>query len=356
VGLTLAVATTARADAPPTVTVCRPAVREVQDYLNFNGTAEAAEKVTLRARATGTVEKVHFREGTDVKKDEVLFTLDNRLARVQYEAARVQLERAKVALRQAETARDRLRKLADRGVVDPAELERVATEIEVARLGVAAAEAAVREAELSVDAFTVRSPIDGRIGRALVTAGNRAKADDTELAVVLGSATVLVSFPIPADTYQAWTRSGALQPGKRLQVNVLVGQGQDDSRETAVDFIDNHVENKTGTVLLRARLANPDGTILPGQGVRVRVADGPPRKGLFLPVPFPEKRGEKPEVLVVSGKDGLAWRSVECGRRVGELIEVRRGLKADDRVVIGGEVPDLKKGPFQFLELPVPAP
>ncbi len=260
------------------VTVARPVTRQITDYQEFAGRIEAAQSVDLRARVTGYLENIHFKDGADVKKGDILFAVDAR----PYQAA---LDQAQANLRAAEAQRDlskrnleRLRALAK--AVGQADVDAADAAFQSATAQVDAAKAGVVVARLNVDFATVRAPIDGRIGRALVDPGNLVKADDTLVAKLVSVDPMYVYFDVDERTVLLLARKAKVKELADTQAAVSVGLADDTDfplRGTC-NFVDNRVDANTGTLMMRAVLPNKERLLRPGQFVRVRLPIGAPTR------------------------------------------------------------------------------
>jgi RND family efflux transporter MFP subunit len=323
--------TSALVAAPPEVVVVRPVEREVTDYAWLIGRTEPGTTVEIRPRATGLLEKAFFPEGAEVRKGDVLFQLDDRLQRAELARAEAGLARAEAEVRRAELEHRRLARLADGKAVEREEVDKSAAGVESARAGLMATRAGLELAKLNLDQTSLRSPIDGRIGRALVDAGNLVKADGGPLAVVVSVHPLRVAFDVDESTLLRIARR-MREAGRGEKPPVAVGVGDEDGypHRAALDGIDHQPDPKSGAFRARATLANPKGELLTGVLTRVRVPLGP-RKALYIPkTAFLDVR--EAVVLVLTDKQVLEAREVRPGNSVGDLVEVQ-GLKPDDRVV-----------------------
>jgi multidrug efflux pump subunit AcrA (membrane-fusion protein) len=293
----------------PQVEVVQPASREVSDYEVFTGRTEASATVQLRARVTGYLTRVHFKNGAEVKRGDVLFEIDSR----PYKA---ELDKAEAALTLAEA---RLKK------ADAAGREEARARVRVAR--------AARElARLNLAFTRVTAPLSGRMGRPL-DAGNVAKADETTLATLTSSKPIYAYFDIDERTALRLRREGL---SGKLEAAVGLADEKGFPRQAVVDFLNGRVDPKTGTLRLRAALPNADGLLLPGLFVRVRLTTGKPRKALLVPERALKKHRKTSFVFVVNAKDQLEVREVRLGLRHADQVVVKEGLGAAERVVLTG--------------------
>jgi multidrug efflux system membrane fusion protein len=329
---------TADEPAPPEVAVVKPPVRQVADQEEFTGRTEAASAVDVRARVTGRLDKVHFKDGSEVKEGELLFEIDPRLYRAELARAEAALAEGEARLKRLDADLKRMKALLDRGAVGREEYEKLLGDRSEAEATLAAARAALQIAKLNLEYATVKAAISGRIGRRLVDVGNLVRADETVLAAIVSEKPAYVVFEVDDRTVLRLRRAvrdgkvkGATDPG----LPVAVGLADEDGfpHRGRLDFMDNRVDPERGTLLMRATLPNSDGLIMPGLFARVRLTVGEPSRALLVPEEAVLKEEGQASVLVVGDKGVLESKKVVLGPRVGRLRAVREGLGEDDRVV-----------------------
>jgi RND family efflux transporter MFP subunit len=327
-----------RADAkPPEVPVARAVVREVTDHEDFTGRTDAAARVELRARVTGYLLKTAVKEGAEVKKGDVLFEIDSRPYRAELDKVEAALKLGEARLRLAEANLKRVKALFDRKTASQEDLDRAAAERTVAEAEVRAAQANREVARLNLDFTRVVAPIDGRIGRQAVDPGNLVKADDTILATLVNRDPMHVYFDVEERSALRLLRSVREDKGKDRKIPAAIGLAEEDSfpRRGVVDLADNHVNADTGTLRMRAVLPNKDGLLMPGLFVRVRLTTGAPHKELMVPRQAVMVEERQRFVYVVNDKDAIERRDVQVGQASDGWLVATRGLKADERVVVG---------------------
>lgn len=322
----------AAAEAPE-VPVSRPAPREVTDYEVFPGRAAASRTVEVRARVSGYLTKVTFKDGSEVKQGDLLFEIDPRPYRAELEKAQAGVALAKARLKQADVEYQGARALAGQKTVGRPELDRASGRREEAEAGLRAAQASLDAARLTLDFTQVHAPMDGRISRRRLDPGNLVKADDTPLATLVAADPLYVYFDVDEPTLRRLEKEKA--PGT-APVAVRLGGEDGYPHEGRIDFVDNRVGPDKSTVQARAVLPNPGGRLRPGQFAWVRVAAGEPYRALLVPEAAVWSVGGRKFVYVVNDKDVLEARPVTLGQREGESVAVKGGLKATDRVVVGG--------------------
>ena len=322
----------------PEVSVATVLARPVREWDDFTGRVSAVETVDLRPRVSGYVQRVAYEEGQRVRKGDLLFAIDPRPYRAALDRAQAELERARSEARLAGAQNVRAKALVEAKAISREEFETRDAATAQGNAAVRAAEAAVAAARLDLQFTQVRSPIDGRAGRALVTEGNLAQADATLLTTVVSQDPVHVYFE--ADE-QTWLRYGRLQrEGERAASDnpVRVGLAGEDGHPHAgsVDFVDNRVDPATGTIRARAVLRNPDGRFTPGLFARVQLEGS----GEFDALLVDDKAvltDQDRKYVYVLGEDNTAQRrDVVLGRVIDGLRVVRSGLAPGDRVLVSG--------------------
>lgn len=319
--------------APPEVVVVKPVEQVAFDHATFRGRTEASTTVEIRSRLAGSLDKVLFKEGATVKMGEVLFQLDDRLQRAEVEKVQAEMKRTEARLKVAELDYSRLVKLGEAKSVSQEEVARTAAALEEAKAAHLAARATLEVAKIKLGFTRLFSPIDGRIGRAKVTAGSVVQSADV-LATVYALDPLYVYFDLDERNLLRLVRYTRERKDETSTVGLAITGDEGFPRKAVVDFLEPSVDPKTGTLRVRAVLPNPKEEVRPGQAVRVRVQLGGTRKALFLPEEaFGETRRGGHMVLVVNDNNTVEERLVEIGMTDDHLVEVTKGLTADDRVV-----------------------
>jgi RND family efflux transporter MFP subunit len=319
------------------VPVVRPVAREVVDYEEFTGRVEAASRVDVRPRVTGYLLKASFREGDEVKAGDLLFEIDPRPYKAELDRAEAGLRQTEARVKVAEANMQRLKALAARGAAGPEEVDRAAAERTEAAAAVQAAKASLDVARLNLDFTRVSAPIAGRIGRRLLDPGNLVKADETLLATIVSRDPMYVYFDVDERTFLHLRRAALDARSKADKMPVAVGLADEEGypRRGVADYIDNQVNTETGTIRVRAVLANKDDLLRPGLFVRVRLALGAPYKAILIPAEAVLAEEGVKRVYIVNDKGVIESRAVVLGRTQDGLRIVTRGLTAEDRVVVG---------------------
>ncbi|MGH8728935.1 MAG: efflux RND transporter periplasmic adaptor subunit [Burkholderiales bacterium] len=326
---------------PPAVSVAEVVAKEVSQWDEFTGHVAAVETVEIRPRVAGYIDKVNFDEGKEVTKGDVLFVIDQRpfkaeLARTRAELARVQA-RSKLASAQVE----RFRRLVESRAVSEDEYdERVAADTQ-AKADIRAAEAAIEIAKLNLEYTEIRSPIDGRASRALVTPGNLVSIGTTLLTTVVSLDPVYVYFEGDEQTYLRYGEMARNheRPSSRDVANpVFVGLGNEEGfpHEGRMDFVDNQLDPATGTIRARAVLGNKSRAFTPGLFARVKLLGSGKFSALLIDDKAVLTDQDRKYVYVLGEGNTAQRRDVNPGRMVEGLRIVNQGLKAGDKVIVHG--------------------
>lgn len=322
----------------PQVSVATVLSEPVQRWDEFTGRVSAVDSVELRPRVSGYVQRVAFVEGQDVRKGELLYVIDPRPYRAALDQAQAQLERARSEASLAAAQNARARTLIEAKAISREDFEARTAASRQGNAAVRAAEAAVAAARLDLQFTEVRSPIDGRAGRVLVTTGNLAQADATLLTTVVSQDPVYVDFE--ADE-RAWLRYGQ-QAGVGAQAiahnPVQVGLVSEDGYPHAgtVASVDNQVDPGTGTIRARARVPNRDGVLMPGLFARVRLAGTGTAQALLVDDKAVLTDQDRKYLYVLGAGNTAQRRDVTLGPVVNGLRVVDSGLKPGDKVIVNG--------------------
>ncbi|MBL8261593.1 MAG: efflux RND transporter periplasmic adaptor subunit [Xanthomonadaceae bacterium] len=314
----------------PEVSVAQVLQRDVTQWNDVTGRFSAVETVELRPRVSGYIERVAYREGDEVRKGQLLFVIDQRPYRAALAQAEANLERARSEARLARSQDARAQALIDAKAISREEFDTRKAATAQGDAGVRAAEAAVASARLDLQFTEVRSPIDGRAGRALVTTGNLAQADGTLLTTVVSLDPVHVYFE---SDEQAFLRDGTAS-SSRVRVGLADETGY--PHEGIVDFVDNQVDPATGTIRARAVLKNTDRRFTPGLFARVQLEGGARAQALLIDDKAVLTDQDRKYVYVLGKGNQAVRKDVVLGRSVDGLRVVESGLAAQDTVIVNG--------------------
>jgi RND family efflux transporter MFP subunit len=329
---------------PPQVSVARPVAKKVTEQDEYVGRFVAVDSVEIRARVSGYLSEIHFTDGQFVKEGELLFTLDRRPFQADLAQARANLAQTKANLAYAVTDLARGKDLVGRNVISQQTFDQRTQAKAVAEANVAAQEAAVKQAELNLEFTELRAPVSGRIGDRRVSVGNLVMGNLTGTTTLLATiqSTDPIRFEFTADE-AAYLRYVRLT-GNRLDVNnagkvpvkLKLLDEQIFSHQGRMDFVDNAIDNSSGTIRARALFPNPNGTFTPGMFGRIQVAAGPPAEALLVPDAAIGTEQVRKFVLVVDDQDVAQAKYVTLGPVIDGLRVVTSGLLADDRVIVNG--------------------
>ncbi|MXF46871.1 efflux RND transporter periplasmic adaptor subunit [Raoultella sp. Lac2] len=327
----------------PAVSAADVVVKSISQWDSFNGRIEAVESVQLRPRVSGYIEKVNYTDGQEVKKGEVLFTIDDRTYRAALEQAQATLARAKTQASLARSEASRTDKLINSNVVSREEWEQRRSAATQAQADIQAAQAAVDAAQLNLDFTKVTAPIDGRASRALITSGNLVTAGDSAsvLTTVVSQKTVYVYFDVDESTYlhyQNLARSGQGAASNHLALPVEMGLVGEDGypHQGKVDFLDNQLTPSTGTIRMRALLDNSQRQFIPGLFARVRLPGSAEFQATLIDDKAVLTDQDRKYVYIVDKEGKAQRRDIKPGRLAAGLRIVQQGLNPGDKVIVEG--------------------
>jgi len=330
------------ASPPPQVTVSHPLAKEIVDYDEFTARVGAVNSVEIRARVSGYLQKVNFKDGTEVRKGDLLFVIDPRPYQAELDSAAAALERAQTQVDLATNDNKRALELFQSKAISAEELDTRSKNLAVASSAVKIAQAAVETAKLNLDYTNITAPIDGRVSRAMVTEGNLVNASGNESTLL----TTLVSVdPVYAYVdvdeatvvkYQNLDKQGLRQDGEKgaIPCELAVGSETAFTHQGVVDFADNQIDSQTGTLSIRGVFSNSDRTLIPGEFGRVRILGSGKYTGMLVPDYAIGIDQDKKIVFVVQPDQTVQARQVEPGQLVDGLRVIRSGLEANDLVVL----------------------
>lgn len=313
-----------------------PAVqREVQDYEEFTGRLQATDSVEIRARVAGTIEKIHFREGQEVARGQLLFSLDARPYQAELARAEAQLNAARTAAELAASEQTRAQKLLAQKAISQQEADQLIASAQNNQANVRAAEAAVNAAKLNVEYSQMTSPINGRTSRANVTLGNLVGVGEPVLTTVVSQNKMYAYFDISEQSYLRYTsqmRSSATRP----VVNMGLSSDTGFPYSGVVDFVDNQLNVSTGSIRLRATFDNSKRLFVPGLLARIQLASSSKTTAVLTPERAIGTDQSKRFVWVVEQNHVPQFREVKLGALINGMRVISSGLKAGEFVVVNG--------------------
>ena len=319
---------------PPEVEVAEVTAQPVVLSESFTGRVEAAETVELRSRVSGYIQEVAFEEGELVEQGDLLFLIDPRPYQARVNAAQADLAQARSQQAQAGSEAERARVLLGRQAISQEVHDQRQSALSNARAMVDAAEAALQTSELDLEYTRITAPVSGRVGRAMVTRGNLASADQSLLTTLVTIDPIHVYFE--ADEQAAFASQTLLTGDASNSLNIELGGDPQRQYKGTLDFIDNRLNPNTGTLQFRAVLDNPDGRIRPGEFARVEMPVARLDQALLVDGKAVLTDQDRRYVYVVDENNLAQRRQVDTGRRVDERTVISEGLAAGDRVIVNG--------------------
>jgi len=301
-----------------------------------NGVAEPMQTVAVEAQVNGILNRVTFAEGQPVQTGQVLFEIDSRPYVAVLNQARAQLARDEAMAATARRDAARYAALVKEGYVTSSQADQAESAAASAAATVEADRANVQKAALDVANCTIRAPISGRTGSLLVRQGNLVKANSVPPQVVINQIQpILVRFSVPQSQFpdiQRYYRSG-----NALQVRATPSEGTGIMLQGTLAFVDNNVDSTTGTVLLKARFSNPEGTMWPGQYMRVALQLYVDANALTLPAPAVLTGQQGTYVYLIDTAMTARQRPVQVSRTVDSVAVIASGLTDGERVIVDGQ-------------------
>jgi multidrug efflux system membrane fusion protein len=321
------------------VTVTAPEERAVLEYEDLPGRVAAIEDVQVKARVTGFLKEVHFQEGNEVRKGDLLYTIDPREYQADLDSSAAALQQAQAQMAQEKSDFARSKQLSSQKVVAAQETEKQGTAVLAAEAAVRAAQARLDRAKLDLEWTEIRAPISGKISRTSVTEGNLVANGDT-LTTIVSQDPVYVYFDAPERVVLRWDKvsndqaAGGLTARAKAFVGLLNEEGF--PREGRVDFSDNELSPGTGTLKMRAVVPNDDRRLRVGMFARVRLTLDQPHDTLLVPERAVGIDQGQRFVYVVNDENKVEYRRVSTGQVFEGKLAILEGIKPQDRVVTEG--------------------
>jgi RND family efflux transporter MFP subunit len=330
--------------APPEVMVAQVLSQKIIDWDEYTGRFQAIDTVEVRPRVSGYIDRVLFREGQAVKQGDTLVIIDPRPYQADFDRARANLALARSQRELAVLEADRVHKLKDSGAVSQEELDERLSALHQQEASVAGAQAALDSAALNLSFTTVKAPIDGETSRAEVTRGNLVTGGNnggTLLTTIVSTDPIYVYFEGDENAYlhyQELARAGERPSSRRVANPVRVGLANEDGfpHEGHMDFVDNQLNVRTGTIRARAVLDNKKGLFTPGLFARVQLLGSSEHDAILIEDRAIGTDQTQSYVLVLGADNKVEYRPVQPGRALQGLRIVRKGLKPGEIVVVNG--------------------
>jgi RND family efflux transporter MFP subunit len=325
--------------------VSHPVERDVTEHADYTARTAAVDSVEVRAHVWGYLEKVNFKEGALVKKGDVLFELDQRpyVAALNQAKAKVRQDEAQLTYDEAEYQRNL--RLVGTGAASQSDLDKTSAARGVDIANIAADKAVVATRQLDLDYTKVIAPVSGRVSRYVVTVGNLIQSGDqgggTLLTTIVSVDPIYAYFDVDEYTVlrvRQMIREGKAKSAREVEWPVSLGLANEAGHphQGTINFVDNQVNPKTGTLRLRGVFPNKDETLSPGYFARVRVPIGPPHKALLVSERALDTDQGQKVLYVVNDENVVVSRPVQLGVLQDGLREITDGLKSGERVIVNG--------------------
>lgn len=326
---------------PPEVLVSHPLVQEIADYEDFTGRTESVASVEIRARVTGYLDKVAFKDGADVRKGDLLFEIDPRSYQAELERAEAALRQTEVRLKRLTQDYERALSLRSRGALSQEEYDKIAGDRAEADSALGAARAVRDLAQLNLSYTKIHAPLSGRISRRFIDPGNLVKADETVLTTIGDSNPIYITFDVDERTVLRVIRlieAGKVKSALEVEVPVIAALADEEGfpHKGTINFVDNRIDPNTGTLRMRGVFPNPSGLMAPGLFARVRVPLGDPAPAVVIAEQALGTDQGQRFVYVVNDKDEAVYRRVQVGRLNNGVRAIKEGLEPTDRIVVSG--------------------
>ncbi|HKT74464.1 MAG TPA: efflux RND transporter periplasmic adaptor subunit [Steroidobacteraceae bacterium] len=322
--------------APPEVTVAQVVTRPFTEYEEFSGRFEAVERVEIRPRVSGYISSVNFTEGSEVKKGDVLFVIDQRPYDADLKRSQAQLVQARTQASLAESERERAVKLLAQHAISQEEFDTRSAGKEQAEANVEAAQAAVDSAALNMTFTRVTAPISGKISRAQVTAGNLVTSGVTMLTTLVSIDPIYVRFDGDEQAYLKYAKAARTHAAAQNQVDVGLADETGYPHHGVMVFVDNELDPATGTIRGRAKLDNHDRAFTPGLFARVKLMGNDTHDALLINDSSVGTDQSVRYVYVVGAENKAEYRPVILGPLYNGLRVVREGLSPGETIVVNG--------------------
>lgn len=326
---------------PPEVIVDTPTTAQVVDYEDFTGRAVGTRMIDIRARVTGYLDKINFKEfeGRDVEKGSVLFEIDPRPYQAEVTRAQANLNQAEAHQKRIELDYKRIAKLVESNTVSREAFDLAAGDRAEGLAAIEIAKSTLASAKLNLSFTKVTAPVSGRVSRTMVDAGNVVKADDTILTNIVSIDPIYVYFDVDERTLlrlRRYTESGRTDGEQGVKVLMGLADEEGYPHVGTVNFLDNKLDPSTGTLQVRGIFKNPKHILSPGLFVRVRLPIGEAYQAIMVAeAALGTDQGQK-FVYVVDAENKAQYRRVEVGKLQNGRRAILQGLALDERVVVSG--------------------
>jgi RND family efflux transporter MFP subunit len=330
--------------APP-VTVANPVHKKIVEWDEYPGQFTAVDAIEVRARVSGYLEQIHFTDGQVVKQGDLLFTIEKRPFEIALDSARSQLAEATAQLSLANRNLKRYEKMREGNIVGESDYDDRVEAVSAGKAAVAVAQAQVRQADLDLGYTEIRAPVTGRISRHEVSAGNLItggySGDVTLLTTIVSLDPIHFDFDVSEQNYLAYQRAaerGVMPSMRDNKIDVFAKLPDEDqwTHKGTLEFLDNQVNETSGTIRARATFRNSGGAFTPGQFGHIRVPGSEPYEAVLLPETAIVTDQSQKVALVVTDDGTVGVKILRVGPTFEGMRIIREGLAPQDKVVING--------------------
>ncbi|WFB47569.1 efflux RND transporter periplasmic adaptor subunit [Vibrio coralliilyticus] len=329
----------ATAPPPPGVEVAQVLIEKVTELDEYSGRLESPQTVTVMPRVSGYVDKVHFQEGSVVEAGDVLFSIDNRLFVAEVTRLKAELSSAQTSLNQAIKDYERAQRLSKTKAISQETVDARFADKQRSIASVSALKAALAQAELDLEFTLVRAPIDGKVSNAEITKGNYVTTGQTVLTSLVSTSHMYAYFDVDERSYLKYQQLNNLLPANGEAENVVQMALANDTGYPHVgyiDFVDNAIDETTGTIRVRAVFDNEKQNLLPGMFAKLRIAGSASYQGVLIDNKAIGTDLNNKYVLVLGDDNVVQYRAILLGEGVNGLRIIASGLNAGDKIVVNG--------------------
>lgn len=324
---------------PPVVTVASVEQREITEWQEFTGRTEAVEAVEVRPRVSGHIQDVRFQSGQLVKRGDVLFVIDPRWYQAEFDRRQAEYEQARVRLENAERMAARAARLLASRAISSETADTSESQFQEAKAALLAAKSLMEFARLDLEFTEIRAPIDGRVSRALMTAGNYVIGGSSLLTTLVSVDPIFVYADVDENSllkFNALAGERGAAGDRKIPVELELADEQGFPHRGSVESFDNRLDPNTGTILLRAIFPNPEGRIVPGLFARIRVPTSGKHSAYLVEESAIGTDQSQKFVLALGDGNTVEYRKVKLGPSIDGKRIVREGLRAGEKIVVNG--------------------